>query len=222
MLELSSPVTVCGDIHGQFHDLDNLFAAGGSPRHTQYLFLGDYVDRGSHSVEVILTLLLHKLLRPDGIWLLRGNHETRRISSTYGLYDECQRRYGGVAVWTALTDLFDYLPLTAVIDQRVFAVHGGLSPNLPYVHSIQLLDRIAEIGHDSGPLSDLIWSDPADEGQLDGAADGMAAEPTPEWQVSARGGGYLFGEKATQKVNSQQITGQVLVPRHAWTARSIE
>ena len=220
VLSLRAPVTVCGDVHGQYHDLTNLFLAGGPPSATQYLFLGDLVDRGSHSVEVLLTLLLHSLQYPGRFHVLRGNHESRRVSATYGFYDECLRKYGSATVWTRLTDLFDYLPIAAVIDQSVFAVHGGLSPHLPELAHIELIDRVREIPQDGGPLADLMWSDPADEHEIakvhfaTTASNSKQHKPrnreaeadsgqddedeTGQWAVSPRGGGYLFGAKATQ------------------------
>ena len=181
---------MCGDIHGQFHDLENLWAAGGLPSERQYLFLGDLVDRGQHGLEVTLTLLLHKLLRPSRMHVLRGNHESRCVSMTYGFYDECIRKYGTPAVWLQLMELFDLLPVAAVIDGRTFAVHGGLSPDLPTVDHIELLDRCAEIPQDGGPLTDLLWSDPADADEM--------PDHGPLWMQSPRGGGYLFGGRATR------------------------
>jgi serine/threonine-protein phosphatase 4 catalytic subunit len=114
---------------------------------------------------------------PDRITLIRGNHESRQITQVYGFYDECLRKYGSVNVWRYCTDIFDYLSLSAIINNSVFAVHGGLSPNINTLDNIRLLDRKKEVPHD-GPMCDLLWSDPD---EIEG------------WGISPRGAGYLFG-----------------------------
>ena len=174
------PVTVCGDIHGQFYDLLELFRRGGDIRttHKNYLFLGDYVDRGFNSVETVLLLIALKVRYPDRITLLRGNHESRQITQVYGFYEECFKKYGSANVWKEVTDLFDYLTISAVIDNTIFCVHGGLSPSLPTLDKIRAIDRVREIPHE-GPMCELLWSDP---------------EEVDDWTPSPRGAGYLFGE----------------------------
>uniref|UniRef100_A0A8D8U092 Serine/threonine-protein phosphatase n=1 Tax=Cacopsylla melanoneura TaxID=428564 RepID=A0A8D8U092_9HEMI len=116
---IDSPVTVCGDIHGQFYDLKELFKVGGDVPETNYLFMGDFVDRGFYSVETFLLLLALKVRYPDRITLIRGNHESRQITQVYGFYDECLRKYGSITVWRYCTEIFDYLSLSAIIDGRV-------------------------------------------------------------------------------------------------------
>ena len=123
---IQSPVTICGDIHGQFYDLRELFSVGGECPDTNYLFMGDFVDRGFYSVETFLLLLSLKVRYPDRMFLIRGNHESRQITQVYGFYDECLRKYGSVNVWRYCTDVFDYLSLSAMIDGRALCVHGGL------------------------------------------------------------------------------------------------
>jgi diadenosine tetraphosphatase ApaH/serine/threonine PP2A family protein phosphatase len=182
-----APVTLCGDIHGQFFDLLELLQVGGPVPTTSYVFMGDFVDRGYHSVETLLLLLLLKLRYPDRVCLIRGNHESRQITQVYGFYDECYRKYRSVTVWRACTELFDYMPLAAVVDGDVFCVHGGLSPSLETVEQVAMLDRKQEVPHE-GPMSDLLWSDPED---------------IDEWAVSQRGAGFVFGAKVTKEFNAR-------------------
>ena len=127
---VSSPVTVCGDVHGQFDDLLELFRTGGEIPSTNYIFMGDFVDRGHNSVETFELLLCLKAKYPDCITLLRGNHESRQITQVYGFYEECVRKYGNPNPWKYCTEVMDYLNLCAVIDGKVFCVHGGLSPDI--------------------------------------------------------------------------------------------
>ncbi|THH29623.1 hypothetical protein EUX98_g4557 [Antrodiella citrinella] len=159
VIHVSAPVTVVGDIHGQFYDLIEIFRIGGYAPNTNYLFLGDYVDRGLFSVETISLLTCLKLRYPDRIQLIRGNHESRAVTQTYGFYTECVRKYGSSHVWTYFTDMFDYLTLSVVIDDKIFCVHGGLSPSIHSIDQIKVYDRFREIPHE-GPMADLVWSDP--------------------------------------------------------------
>nr|CAD7197892.1 unnamed protein product [Timema douglasi] len=272
--EVKCPVTVCGDVHGQFHDLMELFRIGGRSPDTNYLFMGDYVDRGYYSVETVTLLVALKnrillvlplseygrntlgsavvgiwaeyswfcpcqnmggifLVLPlsehgrntlgsalVGIWaeyswfcpcrnmggillvryreritILRGNHESRQITQVYGFYDECLRKYGNANVWKFFTDLFDYLPLTALVDGQIFCLHGGLSPSIDTLDHIRALDRLQEVPHE-GPMCDLLWSDPDDRGG---------------WGISPRGAGYTFGQDISETFNHSN--GLTLVSR---------
>ncbi|CAF2938420.1 unnamed protein product [Rotaria sp. Silwood2] len=155
--EVHCPVTICGECHGQFHDLMELFTIGGDLPNTNYLFMGDYVDRGYHSVETITLLVALKVRHKDRITILRGNHESRQTTQVYGFYDECLRKYGVANVWRYFTDLFDYLPLTAIVEDQVFCLHGGLSPSIDTLDHIRDLDRVQEVPCE-GPMCDLLWS----------------------------------------------------------------
>uniref|UniRef100_A0AC35FXT8 Serine/threonine-protein phosphatase n=1 Tax=Panagrolaimus sp. PS1159 TaxID=55785 RepID=A0AC35FXT8_9BILA len=161
--EVKCPVTVCGDVHGQFHDLMELFKMGGRSPDTNYLFMGDYVDRGYYSVETITLLVCLKIRYKKRVTILRGNHESRQITQVYGFYDECLRKYGNAKVWNYFTDLFDYFPLTALVESQIFCLHGGLSPSIDTLDHIRSLERIQEVPHE-GPMCDLLWSDPDDRG----------------------------------------------------------
>ena len=192
---VSAPVTICGDIHGQFHDLLELFEKGGQIPDTRYVFMGDFVDRGYNSVETFQLLLCLKLKYPNCITLLRGNHETRGVTSVYGFYEETMRKYGNSNPWKYCTEVFDYLGIGAVIEGKIFCIHGGLSPQIKTLDQIRLIDRRMEVPHE-GPFSDLMWSDPED---------------IETWAVSPRGAGYLFGHRVTSEFN--QINDLDLVAR---------
>lgn len=118
--------------------------------------MGDYVDRGYYSVETVTLLVSLKVRYKDRITILRGNHESRQITQVYGFYDECLRKYGNANVWKYFTDLFDYLPLTAIVDNQIFCLHGGLSPSIDTLDHIRALDRLQEVPHE-GPMCDLLW-----------------------------------------------------------------
>ncbi|OIW13487.1 hypothetical protein TanjilG_01055 [Lupinus angustifolius] len=158
LLNLSPPIRVCGDIHGQYQDLLRLFEYGGYPPSANYLFLGDYVDRGKQSLETICLLLAYKIRYPDKIHLLRGNHEDAKINRIYGFYDECKRRFN-VRLWKIFTDCFNCLPVAALIDGKILCMHGGLSPELQNLNQIKEIQRPTEIP-DNGLLCDLLWADP--------------------------------------------------------------
>lgn len=182
---VSAPVTICGDIHGQFYDLLELFRIGGEVPDTNYIFIGDFVDRGYNSVETFELLMCYKIKYPSHVTLLRGNHESRQITVVYGFLDEIVRKYGNSNPWSYCVEVFDLLPIGAVVDGEVLCLHGGLSPEIRTIDQIRTIERNVEIPHD-GPFCDLMWSDP---------------DNIETWVLSNRGAGWLFGSKVTMEFN---------------------
>jgi len=177
LLEVYAPVNVCGDTHGQYSDLLRLFEMGGFPPDSNYLFMGDYVDRAKQSIEVITLMLCYKIIYPEKFFLLRGNHECASLNRIYGFYDECKRRYS-VKLWRIFADCFNCMPVAAVVEEKIFCTHGGLSPELTQMKQIIDLPRPTDIP-DDGLLCDLLWSDP--DPYISG------------WVHSMRGVSYQFG-----------------------------
>jgi serine/threonine-protein phosphatase PP1 catalytic subunit len=161
ILYLEAPYNIFGDIHGQFSDLVHFLEMCGLPPDNKFLFLGDYVDRGNNSIEVCMLLFAMKILFPESIYLIRGNHECPEINRLYGLYSECESRFGADKdiVFDKINNVLCALPLCAVINNKIFCVHGGISPYLNKLDDINKITRFGPIP-DSGLLCDLMWADP--------------------------------------------------------------
>mmetsp|Transcript_3467 Transcript_3467/g.7218 ORF Transcript_3467/g.7218 Transcript_3467/m.7218 type:complete len:903 (-) Transcript_3467:555-3263(-) len=176
VLRLGAPIKIFGDLHGQFGDLMRLFHEYGSPStagdiaYIDYLFLGDYVDRGSHSLETIMLLLALKVEYPNSVHLIRGNHEAADINAQFGFRLECVERLGeqGLWVWQRLNSLFNYLPLAAVIEGKILCMHGGIGRSMEYIHEIEALQRPLTMENGGLLLMDLLWSDPTENDRIEG------------------------------------------------------
>ena len=158
LLELRPPLNICGDIHGQFHDLLRVFEKGGVPPSSNYLFLGNYVDEGDHSIETISLLFCYKIFYPANFFLLRGNHECSYINHQYGFYDDCLHFYSQ-ALWRTFCEVFDCLPIASIIDDKIFCIHSVISPLLVSLNDIKNLQRPMEIP-EVGLLHDLLNAKP--------------------------------------------------------------
>ena len=183
LLELEAPINICGDIHGPFYDMLRLFEYGGYPPESNYLFLGDYVDRGQQSIEAVCLLLAYKIKFPDNFFMTRGNHECASINRIYGFYDECKKRYS-VKLWKIFTDCFNCLPVAALLDDRILCMHGGLSSELQNIEQIKNILRPSDVP-EQGLLCDLLWSDPEDN-------------PDGGFGINDRGVSITFGAKVVE------------------------
>lgn len=177
VLQLKAPVKVFGDLHGQFGDLMRLFDEYGFPStagdmtYIDYLFLGDYVDRGQHSLETITLLLALKIEYPENVHLIRGNHEAADINALFGFRIECIERMGesdGIWAWTRFNQLFNYLPLAALIEKKIICMHGGIGRSINSVEQIEKIERPITMDAGSIVLMDLLWSDPTENDSVEG------------------------------------------------------
>ncbi|XP_078161967.1 BRI1 suppressor 1 (BSU1)-like 1 isoform X2 [Carex rostrata] len=177
VLQLKAPIKVFGDLHGQFGDLMRLFDEYGFPStagditYIDYLFLGDYVDRGQHSLETITLLLALKIEYPENVHLIRGNHEAADINALFGFRIECIERMGesdGIWAWTRFNQLFNYLPLAAMIEKKIICMHGGIGRSITSVEQIEKLERPITMDVGSIILMDLLWSDPTENDSIEG------------------------------------------------------
>ncbi|KAH6557496.1 hypothetical protein KP509_1Z111100 [Ceratopteris richardii] len=177
VLKLQAPLKIFGDLHGQFGDLMRLFDEYGYPStagditYIDYLFLGDYVDRGQHSLETICLLLALKIEYPDHIHLIRGNHEAADINSLFGFRIECIERMGeehGIWAWHRFNQLFNWLPLAALVENKIICMHGGIGRSINYVSQIENLQRPISMHAGSVVLMDLLWSDPTENDGVEG------------------------------------------------------
>lgn len=182
LLELRAPMTVCGDLHGQFHDLLRIFRLNGLPPTENYTFLGDYVDRGLNSIETVCLVFAYKIKYPENFFLLRGNHESAPTNQYFGFFEECETRFNA-ELWETFCDVFNCLPLVAIIEDKFFCVHGGISPYLDSLDQIREIKRPCEIP-ESGIVCDLVWSDPDSE--------------AGSWEENSRGTSFIFGPNPLQ------------------------
>ncbi|KAL0221889.1 hypothetical protein RCL1_001743 [Eukaryota sp. TZLM3-RCL] len=190
LLEIEGPLLVVGDLHGQFYDLVKLWELAGNPESVRVLFLGDYVDRGMFSTEVILFLCALKLCYPTNVYLLRGNHECRQMSSIFMFHDEVKFKYPQSGLFDDFLFLFSSFPLSAVVDSRFFCCHGGISPHISKISEINQINRFIEVP-ESGPMCDLLWADPSDD---------TSKDPSRFFtRNTSRGISYFFNYYATCK-----------------------
>jgi serine/threonine-protein phosphatase PP1 catalytic subunit len=199
LLELESPIKICGDIHGQFTDLLKIFHNYGYPPYTNYLFLGDYVDRGKNSIETMVLLLAYKIKFPENFFILRGNHESAGINKIYGFFDECKRRYS-IKLYRTFNDCFNCLPVCAIISDKIFCCHGGISPSLHNLDQIRKIIRPCYVADNleknksSDVLIDLLWSDPATP---------STPHDKGKWLPNDRGISYIFDEVLLERFLKQ-------------------
>ena len=179
IIEVSAPTYVVGDLHGNIFDTLRILILSKIPPASKFLFLGDYVDRGEYSVEIVTLLFAMLCAYPEHIVLLRGNHEFEHVNKNYGFMDECLRQFGNLEVWNAVNRVFSYLPFVAIINASIFCVHGGLSPQLSNLKMLKRVERPLVQYEKDDLVCDLVWSDPSNE--------------VPGYFRSNRGSGVTFG-----------------------------
>ena len=206
LLRLSAPCIIVGDVHGEIFDLYRVFGIHGLPPRTKYLFLGDLIDRGEESVAVVALVFALKLLFPEHVYVLRGNHEFVEMAKRHGFYSETQAKFKGSNVFGIYCDAFEYLPLAALVDETIFCVHGGISPGLKELAQIDKIQRplnAASIDLVRG----ILWSDPV--------------ETVGDFVPSRRGVGYGYGQEVVRRF--MEANGLELIVRgHECVAEGVK
>ena len=189
LLKLNPPLIIVGDLIGQFNDLKNIFDKVGFPDKSNFLFLGNYVDYSQNGIEILILLLCYKIKYPSKISLLRGKHEQYDRNRIYGFYDECKKKYD-LNLYKKFNDLFNYLPVAALIKEKIFCVHGGLSPELKNIQMINNFKRpITEL--DDGLICDLINSE-------------LYTRDDISFDEKDHGISFLYGNKAVKEFNNKK------------------
>jgi len=219
LIYLDDPLNVVGDIHGQYYDAIKILEIGGDPANTKYLFLGDFVDRGSFSIEVLVLLYSVKLCYPQTIVMLRGNHECRQMTTFFNFRSECLYKYDQ-EIYDMFMDSFDLMPLSCIINGKFLAVHGGISPELKTIEDIKRIDRFKEPPK-QGLICDLLWADPVEN-------EHGVCESTYRAN-DVRGCSYFYGSEAVNKFLDQNNLLSVIraheaqldgFKMHTWTGKS--
>lgn len=181
VLNIVSPCVIVGDLHGHILDLLRILQQHGLPGSTQYLFLGDYVDRGDFGLETITLILVMKILFPKSVHVIRGNHEFEKLCSTYGFKNEILDVYDSEYIFEEFMDVFDTLPFAAIVDNEKLCLHGGIGPNFRSADQLYQVRRpVSEFCCDV--LKSAVWSDPYDQRE--------------SYVRSPRGVGYRFNESS--------------------------
>jgi protein phosphatase len=206
VINVANPVAIVGDLHGNFHDLIRIFALVRDPLQHRFLFLGDYVDRGQYSFDVLLLLIAFALKFPENCFLIRGNHEFRQVNSEYGFLAEMFERFGDDVLWQRCQTVFGYLPLAAIVGGAIFCVHGGIGPNVVSVAAVQSRALPIDDDSDDRMVAELVWSDPTAN--------------TAGYVESRRGKGVQFGEGALRKfLDDSKIS--CLMRGHEWGMQGV-
>ena len=183
LLKIEAPIFVVGDLHGHLIDLFRIFTLHGKPDKQKYLFLGDIVDRGEFSMETIIFVLLAKILYPQNVFIIRGNHEFDQMGEQFGFMNEILERYRNMASYNLFNRVFSYIPMAAVINKKYLCLHGGIGPTMFSMNQIESIQRPI-VNFDSQLEASILWSDPS-----------LAIRT---FKQSSRGIGYLYGEDSTE------------------------
>lgn len=185
LLEVEGDAVIVGDIHGNLHDLLRIFTVNGFPPYRTYIFLGDYVDRGNYSIEVLYILFSLMLEFPDKVYLLRGNHEFKAINKRYGLYEQTMFLYDE-EVFDIINSVFEYMPVACILNKHFFLVHAGIQANrVTKIDDIRNIKRPIEDCHDNSLLLSLMWSDPTDSESMNNVD-------------NKRGAGFYYSPRTTK------------------------